>query len=159
MTSFETLLAHWFYAIIFAVAAQHKIAHWQRFKASVSAYAIVPGFLVTFSTGSLTFAELVIIGALVFVQPIGLFLSGVLLTIYLIAMAINMARGRHFIDCGCGDEPSPLSPALLFRNMLLISGAFGAYFFGVSPVITALLVPCIREGASALFFRFNPGYR
>ena len=143
MSSIETLLAHWFYAIIFVVASHHKIVHWQRFKASVFAYKIIPGFLVTFSAGLLTLAELIVIGALIFLQPIGLFLSGALLTIYLIAITINMARGRHFIDCGCGDQPSPLSPALVLRNILLTSGAFGAYFFGAWPVnieITGSLV-------------------
>ena len=75
MSSIETLLAHWFYAIIFVAASHHKIVHWQRFKASVFAYKIIPGFLVAFSAGLLTLAELIVIGSLIFVLPIGLFLS------------------------------------------------------------------------------------
>jgi hypothetical protein len=47
-----------------------------------------------------------------------------LLTIYALAMSINLKRGRIYIDCGCGFGPSDkdqaLSSSLVSRNILLI---------------------------------------
>ena len=42
-----------------------------------------------------------------------------LFLLYGVAMAINLHRGRQFIDCGCGDEPTPLGIGLLLRNAAL----------------------------------------
>jgi hypothetical protein len=46
--------------------------------------------------------------------------------VYCIAIAINLARGRTEIDCGCGGtESKPLSGLLLIRNTLLAIAGLG----------------------------------
>ena len=46
-----------------------------------------------------------------------------LLAIYAGAIAINLARGRRQIDCGCGGDAHPLSWALVVRNAVLAAMA------------------------------------
>ena len=71
--------------------------------------------------------EVVVIATLSFWPKLGLLLAALTLAIYLSAMAINLWRDREFIDCGCGDEPTRLSSALLIRNGALITLALSAY--------------------------------
>ena len=42
-----------------------------------------------------------------------------LLLAYAAVMAINLVRGRRFIDCGCGGAAQPLSLGLVLRNVVL----------------------------------------
>jgi hypothetical protein len=49
--------------------------------------------------------------------------AAVLLSVYALAMAVNMLRGRADIDCGCGGQPQLLSPWLLLRNAVLVAGS------------------------------------
>jgi hypothetical protein len=51
-------------------------------------------------------------------------LAFVILGVYTVAMSVNLARGRRYIDCGCGDLPTPLSGWLLLRNGLLMALAW-----------------------------------
>jgi hypothetical protein len=41
-------------------------------------------------------------------------------------MAINLLRGRHDIDCGCGGASHPLSWGLVARNVVLAAAALVA---------------------------------
>jgi hypothetical protein len=123
----SVLIICWLLAAIFAVALRHKIVAWQRFKASFTAYRIVPEALVSVVAGLLVVTESVTLVALLWLQPLGLLLGGGLLAIYAAAIGINVARGRRQIDCGCGDEPTPVSLILVARNAVLICLAFTAY--------------------------------
>jgi hypothetical protein len=81
------------------------------------------------------------------------------LAIYFIAMAINMGRGRRFIDCGCGDEPSPLSVILLGRNLLLMVVAFSTFYLGLwvgsKGIIDGLVVLSIVMIAGGLYLTLD----
>ena len=46
-----------------------------------------------------------------------------LVSAYAVAIAINLLRGRHDIDCGCGGASHPLSWGLVARNMVLAAAA------------------------------------
>ena len=123
----SVLVTCWLLAAIFAVALRHKIVAWPRFKASFAAYRIVPEALVSMVAGLLVVAESVTLVALLWLQPLGLLLAGGLLAIYAAAIGINIGRGRRHIDCGCGDEPTPVSLILVGRNAVLIGLALTAY--------------------------------
>nr|WP_243896815.1 MauE/DoxX family redox-associated membrane protein [Actinomyces bowdenii] len=44
-----------------------------------------------------------------------------LLTIFSAGMVVTILRGEAPSDCGCGPRPSPVSPALVLRNLILIA--------------------------------------
>ena len=69
---------------------------------------------------------------LLLLQGVGLIIAAGLLVIYAVAIGVNLKRGRRQIDCGCGDEPTPLSRALVVRNCVLVALAAGAYALPVA---------------------------
>jgi len=117
------LMISWLLAAVFAVAAWHKVSAWPRFKASLAAYKLVPAPAVAAVGASLALAELAAVVLLLFpaLHSYGLIASMALLVVYAGAIGINVARGRTQIDCGCGDEPTPVSLTLVLRNGLLIA--------------------------------------
>ncbi len=120
------LLVSWMVAFIFIAAARHKLVARVRFQASLMAYELVPEKLVGVAAGGLTITEIVVVvGCLLAYPPVMLVGAGLFL-VYGVAMAINLRRGRQFIDCGCGDEPTPLGLGLLVRNCALCGLTVGA---------------------------------
>ncbi|ALO46371.1 MauE/DoxX family redox-associated membrane protein [Pseudohongiella spirulinae] len=124
-------------AILFLLAARHKLSAPLRFKAQLSAYQLVPDNLLSPVTRVLPWIEIVIALSMLFAvsRPFGGIAAALLLSAYAVAMAINLRRGRSAIDCGCGDTPQPLSSWLVLRNLIL---AFGALLMLV-PVATRSL--------------------
>jgi len=118
-SDFFVVVISWLLAAVFAGACGHKVGEWQRFRAAFAAYRIVPEGLVGAVAGIVTLAEVLVVLALIILQPVGLIGAALLLGVYLVAISINLARGRRHIDCGCGDEPTPLSYRLLVRIGLL----------------------------------------
>jgi methylamine utilization protein MauE len=110
----------WLLAGVFAQACWHKLAAWPRFRASFVAYRIVPENLVTLTGRLLTVVELLVVVGLVFLQIPALWVAVGLLVVYATGISINVLRGRQLIDCGCGDEPTPVSWLLVARNLLLV---------------------------------------
>lgn len=121
------LVVCWLLGAIFTLALRHKVTAWPRFKAAFGAYQIVAERYVGLVAGGLVVAESVTLISLLLLRPVGLLLAAGLLTTYGVAIAVNVRRGRRQIDCGCGDEPTPVSWTLVARNMLLISLSLGAY--------------------------------
>lgn len=112
-------------AILFLLAARHKLSAPLRFEAQLAAYRLLPDSLLTPVARALPWLELAVAMGMLFAttRPIAGVLAASLLTVYALAMAINLKKGRAKIDCGCGDAPQPLSPWLLLRNAVLVSGA------------------------------------
>jgi len=124
------------FALLFLIAAAHKFSNRGHFRASFEAYEIVPENLSGFVTRIIPPLELLLgIGWLAF----GLFaiefelvtlISIGLLTSYALAIAVNLKRGRNYIDCGCNFTSSnasnpdsgsqQISSGLLYRNVLLV---------------------------------------
>ena len=124
------------FALLFLIAAAHKFGSRDHFRASFEAYEIVPASLSGVVTKIIPPLELLLgIGWLFF----GLFaiefklvtlISIGLLASYTLAIAVNLKRGRNYIDCGCSLASSNASNAdsgsqqislgLLYRNALLI---------------------------------------
>jgi hypothetical protein len=119
-----------FLATLFARAAWHKLSQHQSFQAELSAYRLLPVSFTLPVVYGLAAAEIFCtLGLLFFDSAIAL--SIILLLMYAIAIAINLWRGNHRIDCGCGGWLSPrktLSWALVWRNLLLASLAFICLF-------------------------------
>lgn len=107
-------------ALLF-MAAQHKFSDPLRFQAQLAAYSLLPAPTVPVMARLLPWVE-----ALVFVtlllpstRSTAAVMAAGLFGVYAAAMAVNLLRGRHDIDCGCGGPPQALSWWLVLRNLVL----------------------------------------
>jgi hypothetical protein len=109
--------------LIFLLAAAQKLRHWRLLPGVIGNYRLLPRWSVGAVAAFLPSVEMLV--------GVGL-LSGqldsrpaiaaiALLLAFAIAMAINLARGRSHIDCGCGQTflAQHLSWALVARNLVL----------------------------------------
>ncbi len=110
-------------AAMFAVAGISKLRDKRRFHGIVLDYRLLPPRLAMQVARSLPWIELVLALALLAGAPPALPGAAALLLAYGAAMAINLARGRRRMDCGCGAEPQWLSGWLVLRNILLAAAA------------------------------------
>lgn len=112
-------------ALLFVSAGSHKLRSAARFHAQLAEYQLIPQGLVSPGGYLLAALELLLAPALLLppTRPYAGLVAAGLLGLYGIAIAINLARGRDYIDCGCGDTPQLLSPWLLVRNGLLAGSA------------------------------------
>jgi len=120
MSALVTLAAHWLLAAVFAQALDHKITAFSRFAAVFSAWRVVPQQATRGVAVGVGTAEFITVITNLLAFRIGLLLAALMLLAYAIGMQINRRRGRSFIDCGCGDEPVPLTAGLLIRNGVLV---------------------------------------
>ena len=112
-------------ALLFAAAALHKWRSGPFFEAQLAEYRLLPEAGVPFAARALAVLESALAVALLVPatrQPAAL-AAALLLALYGGAIAVNLVRGRDWIDCGCGDTPVLLTPWLLLRNGLLVAGA------------------------------------
>jgi hypothetical protein len=126
-------------AVLFATAAWHKASDSRRFTATLDAYRLLPPWLGGAAARALPVAEVVVAISLLLPLYRWAALGAVaMLILYSVAIAINLARGRREIDCGCFGPAAgvPLSGGLVARNVLLI----GASALVALPVSTRLLV-------------------
>ena len=116
-----TLLARLGLALLFAVAALHKLRDRQRFEGIVADYRLLPDALVPVTAVGLPAAEIALaVGLLASVTAPGAALAATgVLAVYSVAIGVNLARGRRDIDCGCGGPGQALHPWLLGRNAVL----------------------------------------
>lgn len=110
-------------ALIFFTAASGKMRRWSTLEGVVANYRLLPDPLVRWVAWVLPPGEIVLALALVFGVPGSELTASVLLCLFAGAMAINLARGRTHIDCGCFDaaQRQPLRWSLVMRNIVLVS--------------------------------------
>jgi Methylamine utilisation protein MauE len=111
--------------LLFASSGLHKLNQRARFAAQLGEYRILPTRL---NDGAALLLMTVECGlALLLPWPPLHILTGavaaLLFTIYGLAIAVNLARKRTYIDCGCGDTAILLTPWLLLRNAVLAAAA------------------------------------
>lgn len=111
-------------AVVFVLAMGHKLRNYARFRASLQAYGIVPEFLLRFVGPFIVLLEALAVLCLLLPLGPGSLLAFAVLGVYSVAMGTNLLRGRKYIDCGCGDLPTPLSGWLLLRNLMLMALAW-----------------------------------
>ncbi|PCJ22381.1 MAG: hypothetical protein COA96_14625 [SAR86 cluster bacterium] len=127
------------FALLFLLASSHKLSNKMQFHGILAAYQILPASMLGPVAVVIPLLELVLgvawcLTALMSIQiefvPM---LSAMLLTGYGIVIAVNLKRGRSYIDCGCGFSSATggaqnasdaggtqqLSSALVFRNFVL----------------------------------------
>lgn len=111
-----------FFALLFASASLHKLRDLARFTEVLRAYRLLPPGAARFAP-LVPFAELTIgVGLIVPANRHAAALAGLaLLVIYTAAIAVNLARGRRDLACGCGgpDDARPIAPWMVGRNLLL----------------------------------------
>ena len=122
----------WFLSIVFIAALNHKVGSWPRFLAALSAYQLLPSRFDKATGGALVAAEVVTVLALLAGYPAGFLFAAILFTVYWVAMGVNLARGRTYIDCGCGDEPTRIGWGVLLRNGVLIALAVTGWLLEAS---------------------------
>jgi len=112
-------------ALLFGIAAGHKLADRERFLAVLGNYDLVPARLVPLAGMAIVAAE--VGAALLLVLPpvrtLGAYLSVALLAAYALAIAINLLRGRTRIDCGClgFGRHDRIAWTMVARNLVLIA--------------------------------------
>ena len=118
------------FALLFLIAAVHKLAGAARFRAVLADYQLLPDALVPPMTRVVAVIELLLgLGWLIaYRTPVIAVISTMLLAVYAAAIGINLVRGRVHIGCGCGfggtaDEDQQLSWGLVLRNGALIVAA------------------------------------
>jgi hypothetical protein len=112
-------------ALLLVSAARHKLRDPARFAAAVEDYRLLPPGLARLAASALAVLELGV-GAALLVPGAGYFAgptAASLFVLYAAAIAVNLARGRAGIDCGCGGpagRATPISPMLVVRNAVLV---------------------------------------
>ncbi len=126
-------------ALLFGSSALHKARDPAAFRAALEGYALLPARLGGVAVLALTSAEALLAATLLAPASLGarapaLLAAVALLGLYAAAIAVNLARGRRDIDCGCAGPRSrqPLSGWLVARNALLAALAL-ACARGVAP--------------------------
>jgi len=121
------IILRWALGAVFLTAAVHKLSGFSIFRATLSEYRLLPGAIEGFGAAAIV--------ALEFVAGVGMFISAFaplavpivmfLLVFYMLAIGINLARGRRDIDCGCSGPAmrQTLSGWLLARNGVLLAAA------------------------------------
>jgi len=124
------------FTVLLIGAGGHKLTNRIRFGEILEAYKLIPIFLIPASVILLGVLEL----TLAFAWAVGwniawvALMTALLLTLYAVAIIINLIRGRSYIDCGCGFASSTdrlveggniqqLSVTLVVRNGLLVACA------------------------------------
>ena len=116
---------------LFVWAAVHKLRAREAFAATLAEYRLLPQPLVGFGAAGLGMLELATAACLLWpaLRPVGGTLGAALLAIYALAIAINLARGRRDLDCGCGLQPRVIGGWMVARNLI------------VAALLTLLLLP------------------
>ena len=111
-------------ALLFFMAARHKMSSPRQFQAQLAAYDLLPEALLSPLARLLPMIEMALVFLILIpvTRPFAAFVAALLLSVYALAMAVNMLRGRSDIDCGCGGQPQVLSIWLLLRNAVLVAG-------------------------------------
>jgi hypothetical protein len=112
------------FALLFVSAALQKLRALPRFAEVLRAYRVLPAGAVRIAV-LLPLLELTLALALL-VPSTRMAAAGAgaaLLALYAGGIALNLARGRRDLACGCGgsDEARPIAPWMVVRNLLLAS--------------------------------------
>ena len=110
-------------ALLFLVAAAHKLRDRAAFRATFAEYRILPEAISTLvPLAELAVAVLLLVPAASALGEIG---AAALLLLYGAAVGVNLARGRRHIDCGCAGPYArrPIGGGIVVRNALLAASA------------------------------------
>jgi hypothetical protein len=119
-----------FLALIFLAAAWHKFQGLPEFSGVLRNYQILPEWSVGGVARLLPIVELTLALCLLagFMLSLMTYLAFVMLMVFTVAIALNILRGRTYIDCGCfrPESAQHLSWWMVLRNISLASAAWYA---------------------------------
>lgn len=114
-------------AAVLAGAAVHKLRDLHAFRVALGDYQLVPWALTGLVAPALVAAEAGTAALLLspLARPAGFAAAATLLSLYSLAIAVNLVRGRRDLDCGCFGPALHvrLGGGLLARNGALIAAA------------------------------------
>jgi uncharacterized membrane protein YphA (DoxX/SURF4 family) len=118
-------------ALVFFGAGIAKLRNWTAFEGVIANYRLLPEFAARPVSYLLPPAEILTGLALLAGIHQAEWLAAALLSLFAVAMGINLARGRSQIDCGCFNSAlkQPLHWSLVARNagmVLLLAAAAGS---------------------------------
>lgn len=142
-------------ALVFLSAGIAKMRNWTAFEGVVGNYRLLPAFAVRPISYLLPLIEILTGAALLAAAPGAEWLGAGLLSVFAVAMGINLARGRSQIDCGCFNSAlkQTLRWSLVARNIgmvLLLTAAAGS---PATPLNSSLLLGTM--GGIAFFVLFQ----
>ena len=110
-------------SLVFLTAAYGKLRHFTAFEGVVANYRVLPESWAMPTAYLLPPVE-ALVGVMLLIgwgSPWPELISGALLLIFALAMAVNLLRGRAHIDCGCFQSAlkQTLSWRLVGRNLVL----------------------------------------
>ena len=110
-------------ALLWFVAALQKLRGFAVFVTVLADYRLVPRRSTRACAGAVIGLELALGSCLLIpvLRSLALAGSALLLALYAVAIAVNLFRGRRFIDCGCMGPvgQQSLTGSLVARNVLL----------------------------------------
>jgi hypothetical protein len=158
-------------ALVFARAGALKLRDWSSLAGVVENYDLLPAFMAPPVAAVLPIVEITLAVALAVSAPFAAlwpapWLAAVpaaaagLLLVFALAMAINLARGRSHIDCGCGDARGrqPLSAGLVIRNLAMAAALILAAALAPEPArggardLAAAVIGLAAGGAAFLLY-------
>jgi hypothetical protein len=118
-------------ALVFLSAGIAKLRNWTAFEGVIANYRLLPEFAVRPVSYVLPPVEILTGIALLAAINRAEWLAAGLLSLFAVAMGINLARGRSHIDCGCFNSAlkQSLHWSLVARNVcmvLLLAAAAGS---------------------------------
>jgi len=137
-----SLLALLLLAVVFGLAAFLKLRDLEVFAAVVEQYRLLPAKLVRPFAYALPVVELVAVLGLLWPTTRGAAAAVLILLLlaFAAAMAVNLARGRSDIDCGCfvGPHKQRISWPLVLRNLVFAGMGAGLLAEPTGRALTAL---------------------
>lgn len=119
--------------LLFLVSALHKVRDLRRFAEVFAAYGVFPAALARRLAPGVPALELAVAVGLLFenMRAAALWVGMALLLSYATAIAVNLARGRRDLDCGCTgpNDRRPIAAWMVWRNV------------GIAILLSAVLLP------------------
>lgn len=143
---YATTAARWILGLVFLIAAVRKLPNQRHFIFVVLAYRVLPRRVAYVYASLLPWIEAVV-GVMLLLgaaTQVGAALGGLLLLSFTAALALNVARGRTGLDCGCfgTGRKQGIGGKVLARNgvLLLLSVqvlAFATPYLAVDGLLAA----------------------
>ena len=137
-----------FIALIIFRSARHKIIKFSETSGLARGYGIVGETWVPGLVRALAVIECLIFLTLFIpdARQLAALAAAALFAGYALLMASGLARGRSFIECGCGGPPLRLSHLTILRNLAFSAAAMLTCLVAPIPLPATAVVLCLAFG-------------